>query len=229
MSEQLIPIEQGNTDVMKKVMSSGSAFLPRLQFMSSSAKLCKGGKFPINHFAIIQSEDAVDCGETIDVIVLASRPKALDTNVPVAYHDPQLDDDGNFGGDFKDVVDRASKKDSGCMWGPEFLMYVPSTEQYVTFFMGSITARGDAPFLQAHLGQAITLEGREIVHTKKDRVTGQQVTYEYWSPRGIECETVVTPPDLEAVRTETTKFQNPPAPESDVASDDEAEATDRVQ
>jgi hypothetical protein len=220
MSEQLVKIDIPEENALtKKLMGSGGKFLPRVQFMSSNSQKCKEGEFPVNNFALIDNNNHIDLGKKVDVILLGMRPKALDTQTPLTCYEPNLDEDGEFTGDFQDIVERSKVKDSGCMWGPEFLVYIPANKQFATFFMGTVTMRYEDPKLQSNLGNAMTL-GSKLIETK---------SYSYMSPVGMECSTVVEVPDADEMAKAMEQFNNPPKPESERADDAEAEATERVQ
>ena len=219
MSEQLVKLEASEETEMAKMMGSSGKFLPRLQFMTANSKLCKEGNFPINNFALVSGSDYTDLGKTVDVILLGSRPKALDINIPLSCYKPNLDDDGNFTGDFKEIAERADAKEAGNMWGPEFLLYLPGLKKYATFFMSTITMRYEAPKVQAQLGCAVTFEGNKIV-TKK---------HEYFSAVVTECDTILEPPEADEMNKVIFTFKNPPKQETERADDEESDATERDQ
>ena len=64
-------------EVFKEATQSGD-YLPRLQLMTSNSKICKDGQFTINHFAIVRDQNHQDVGESVDILVIAWRAKAIE-------------------------------------------------------------------------------------------------------------------------------------------------------
>ena len=176
-------------------------FLPRLQLMTSNAAKCKDNEFPINHYALVRGKDFQDLGESVDVLVVRWRPKALEIgdNV-IAVHDP---DDAEF----TRIMEKSSQQNSGCMYGPEFLLYIPAVEAWLTFFMGSKSARNEAGPMRTQLKKAATLKAQKI-STKK---------YTWYAPQVLPCSTPFELPDAADIAEQVAKFDNPP--KSDLETD----------
>jgi hypothetical protein len=217
-STDIIPADLGEGAVQKydesviDAISAGHKYLPRLQLMIANSGPCKKNKFPINHYALIRDQNMHDLGESIDVIVVAVRPKALDLSGDevVSVFDPKLDAKNNPTGEFARIQDKAAEKDSQCMFGPEYLMYISSIGQFATFFMGSKSARRESPNLKALLRQAATLKSK-LIQTKR---------YEYFSPAVLPCSTPLDPPNTDDLIEQVNKFNNPPEREVELVEDD---------
>lgn len=201
---------QESKELAFDAVSKSGDYLSRLQLMTSSSAKCKTGDFPINHYAIVRDQDFTDLGKTIDVIVLEMRPKALDMN----------SDDGllmvydHEDSEFKRIQKESDVKDSGCMFGPEFLVWLPSAGQFLTFFMGSKSARRESPQLNSKLGQAATLGSHQI----KTR------TYTWFAPLISSCSTPpANLPEQEDIDIEVEKFRNPPKNEVETVTDGEGQ------
>jgi len=210
-----------NTTDISKVVASQEYF-PRVQLMTSNAKACKSGDFPINNFALIASKDFTDLGKQVDVAVLDVRLKALDTSTdqPISIFEPALDDNDNPTGEFKRIMDDSRVKDSGCLFGPDFLIYIPEKKVYATFFMGTVSSRRESPKLQALVRQAATLMS-QFIDTGK---------YQYYSPKIEACQTELILPTKEEVMSKITQFQQEESTKlGEVASDEEQENTDRAR
>lgn len=225
MSESLIQVPQsgalaatGGNELMD-AMASGGGFLPRLQFLSGSSLKVKKKEFPADHFAFILGKNKYeDLGEEFDVLVLAMRPKALDTSDPdgiVTCYDPKLEGK-KFTGVFADIADRSGVKDSGCMYGPEYLLWVPAKKQFATMFFCNPSLRNESPNMQAKLGQAATV-GYQFIDTGK---------FEYNSPEVRDCTTVFDLPEQEEVNTQCEAFLNPKVEDNGVEKVDAEKATD---
>jgi hypothetical protein len=201
-------------DAFETTTKTGKYF-PRLQFMSSNSQPCKSGDFPINHYAIVRDKNFDDVGSSVDVIVLSWRPKAmsvLDDVIEVSF-DPDSDH-------FKELMEKSHIKDSGCMFGPEFLVYVTSANTFCTFFMGSKSMRRESPNMKALMRNTATLEAK-FIETKK---------YSWYSPIVKTCSTPLDPPEQQEMVEAITRFntlEDAPAEEEGVekvetASEDRA-------
>jgi len=169
------------------------AFLPRLQLMTSNSKLCKSGEFPINHYAFVQDQDHKDLGKNVDILVCAWRPKAMDLGGTVVSSYDETSET------FKQIQNKSNQKNSNCMWGYEFLVWIPSVEKFGSYFCGSKTARREAPHVKARMHNRATLGSHEI---KGDE-------YSWYGPTTSDCSTPFNMPGKEAFTAEVEKFENP--------------------
>lgn len=182
-----------------------SRFLPRIQLMTGRSGKCERGEFPVNHYALVAGSSFTDIGAEVDGLVLAWRPKALeiDDEIVTVYDkkDPE----------FERISDRAdNEKNSGCMWGYEYLMWVGSVRKFATFFCGTKSARREAPNLNSHMNKAVTLRSHYI-ETNKFSWQGIQV---------VSCSTPMPMPSVAALEAELEKFNNPPVETTERAEDD---------
>jgi len=192
--------------VFKETTKSGD-YLPRLQLMTSASDKCKSGEFPINHYALIRDQNYDDVGEAVDLLVVTWRPKALEIGDEViSVFDPESPE-------FKRIQEKSGEKDSGCMYGPEYLVYLPSAKVFATFFCGSKSARREAPTIQNKLGKPATLKAKKI-ETKK---------YTWYAPSCTACSTPFETPDIEDLKKAVEKFNNPPANTVEVVEEGEGE------
>jgi len=187
--------------VFDEIVGSGG-FLPRVQFMSAKADICSSGAFPINHFALVRGTTNIDLGEQLDVFVLSYRFKAFDISGDdmIISYDPASET-------FKDINKRSFAQNSGCMFGPEFLMYVPSQKTFVTFFMGSKSARIESQSIMALLKRDdatnwLTLLPKKIPSKKYAP---------WWIGTGRACQTEYPIPSPEECERVVDAFDNPPA------------------
>ena len=220
MSEETLPalanipsgeVQKFDDSIFNAVASSGD-WLPRLQLMIANSEQCKSGDFPINNFALINGNVLTDLGGEIDIVVIAFRPKALDISdgTVLSVFDPKLDDSGNPSGEFARIQEASNTPNSGCMFGPEFLVYVPKAEQFATFFMGSKSSRRESPKMKDRLKKAATLTSHKIETAK----------FTWYSPLIQPCSQALELPDPQAILTELEKFNSPPEQEIEKAKDD---------
>ena len=180
-------------DAFQSATQSGD-YLPRLQLMTANSDKCKGGDFPTNHYALVRDQNFQDLGPEVDVLIVTWRPKALEIGDELISVFDQTNPE------FKRIQDKSFEADSGCMFGPEFLVYIPSVQAFATFFMGSKSSRREAGSVKAKLQGAGTLKSKKV-STKR---------YTWYTPLITACSTPIDLPDQEELTAEVTKFNNPP-------------------
>jgi hypothetical protein len=177
-----------------KEASKAGDYLGRLQLMTGGTKEVKAEQFPANHFAHIKDKNLEDLGDSVDVVVVAWRPKALDMNDGVAE---VFDQESS---EFQRIEKQASVKDSNCMYGPEYLCWVPSINTFAVFYMGTASARRESPNMQARLEKGATL-GKQFIETKN---------FSWWAPKITPCNEDLSPlPDADLLKKWWEKFNNP--------------------
>lgn len=182
-----------------------STYLPRLQLMTSASAKVKDGDFPTNHYALVLDQDYTDLGKQVDVLILAWRPKAMDLGATiVTSFDPK--DPG-----FLDIQKRSSQPNSNCMWGYEYLTWVPAAKAFATYFLGSKTARREAKKMKARLGAAATLGSTKIDN-------GKNV---WFGPTTSDCSTPFDMPNRDETFKQIEEFNNPKAQGPELATDDD--------
>lgn len=197
-------------------MSSPGDYLPRLQLCGGTSLIVKECKIPVAHWASILKEDQfTDLGAEVDIIPLAWRAKAMEIGDDqiINLYDPGPKDNPNK--DFQAIQLKSDIRDSGCMFGPEFLVWIPKIKIYATYFMNNKTARRESPKVLAQIGKASTLKAHFIKTAK----------YSWHGPVCTPCSTPLVEPDMVEVKKQQDKFNNPP--KSEVVTVDAA--TDRVR
>ena len=196
-------VQQYSDEAFSAATKSGN-YLPRLQLMTSNSGPCKKGEFPINHYALIENQNHIDLGEQLDVLAITWRPKALEIAAQIiAVYDPEHKE-------FIRIQERSEIKDSKCMFGPEFLLYIPSVTRFATFFLGSKSGRREAPNLKSKLKNAVTIKSR-LAKNKE---------YEWQAPQFFDCSTPFELPGEEDLADEVKKFLLPPETEIERAEED---------
>jgi len=186
-------------------------WLPRLLLMTANSEKVKSAAFPMNHYALINGQNMRDIGTTVDILIIAWRAKAIEMGAEVIT----IFDTKNPA--FQRIQDRADEKDSGCMFGPEYLVYVPATKEFATFFMGSKSSRREAPGVKARMFKSGTLKS-QLVKTKK---------YQWQVPMCVPCSTAFEMPDSDEIKVQAEKFLNPPAQVIEKVDAADKAATDR--
>lgn len=190
-ADQVTALATQNDDTFKAMTADMQSFLPRIQLGGGQSEAVKEGKLPMAHWGLFQGESIIDLGAEVDVIVLAWQPKAMDTSSdpPVSvikYDDPK----------FVEIKEKSAVENSGCMWGFEFLVYIPKQEQFAAYFMASKTARREAPAVKALIGRTATLKIKFIKNAK----------YSWHGPQVTPCSTPYEVPTAEEMQDAAKKF-----------------------
>lgn len=177
---------------------SGSGFgqyLPRLQLCGASSNLCKEGKIPIARYAFVKSKDNfTDIGVAVNVRLYGLRVKAMKfmPDTILSYFDHTKEE-------FKAIQAVSLERDSGCLAGPEYLVWIPQYG-WCTLFLTSKSARNESPNIRPFLGKAATFTIHLAENKKKDK----------WHViRSGPCSVPIGEPDADEVQAMRHKFSNP--------------------
>ena len=194
-------------------LASGGKWLPRLQLFGGNSDAAKEGKIQMGSYGIVAGKDQLTAvGNEVDCLVLGWRPKAMSLGGEdiITSYNPQSDS-------FKGIAAKSEEQDSGCMFGPEFLLWLPTQKKYVTFFMSSKSSRREAPNLKG------ILEGQRDGHTpaatlKVTLIAGKK--YKWHNPVVTRCSTPFDfPTDLEELKSVVENFNNPSETEVEVVDE----------
>lgn len=179
-------------------LSKSADYLCRLQLCGSNSTLCKTDAIVKGNYAYIVSKDKfIDLGPSVDIYPIVWRPKALDMSddSPQAFYDPTS-------AEFKEVSARSNTKDSGCTYGPEYLVWIPSIKKFASLHFGSKTSRQDAPDLMKIVKErkAATLTWRKVGPNAKGQI---------WETITVgACSTPFDMPPIEDYNQAIQKFQD---------------------
>lgn len=191
---------------------SSANYFPRIQLMTSNTEAAKSGKVPVNSYVIVEGKDAyTQLGKEAVVLPLEWRPFALSTkdNPIVSSHDQKS-------ALFQQIQAKAGIKDSGAMFGPEFLCWVPSAGKFATLFFGSVSARKIAPIMTGLLRKPTQLSSKSV-STKTH--TWYAIDPTEYSP-GIDAPEM---PSREEYESAMEKFKNPPETKVEMANEPAAD------
>ena len=183
---------------------SGSTFLPRLTLCGGNSDLCKTGKVGMGNWAIVSGKDtAIDLGKSVLALVLSWRAKAVDMN------DPIVSSFDMKSASFKAIQAKSAVADSKCMFGPEFLLWVPG-HKFCTYHAASKTARNTAgSILQIMKDEKILALGSALIVGKKFSWHGATVT--------MSATPLPEYPDVEEANSQISLFSNPAESKIEVA------------
>ncbi len=144
--EQLPSTQIGSDEVFADLAKSAD-YIGRLQLFTKGKAINKKLVGPGNYGIPESDEEVIDLGDTIDIIPLARRPKAIDmtdSEAIIVNYDPETKE-------FKRIAAQSLEKESHCMYGPSFLVYERSTGRFLEFFCGNKSSRSEAKKLYAFL------------------------------------------------------------------------------
>ncbi len=209
MSNALVPVlaELGvskyGSDEDFNGLSSASGFLPRIMLMGANSSLVQQGKIQQGCYGLVRSKDQCeDLTREVPCLPLSWRAKAMeiaDGEVTSIFDrkNPEFDR----------ISLKSAEQDSGCMYGPEFLLWVPGAKCFATYYASSKTSRNEAPKLRDLIGQAALLKSH-LIKGKK---------FSWFGPLITVCSTPFEIPDNEDIIEQVNKFNNPVTTEKEKA------------
>jgi hypothetical protein len=190
-----------------------SPYLPRFQVCGSQSDPAKKGMVQLGNWGLVyDKERARDLGKEIDVAIFNLRPKALkipkDGGSPLSYFDKDTPE-------FQAVSKESAVQDSGCMFGLEFLVFIPTTEEFGTLYLGTQSARREAPALLNLMKMNPDGSPREgygpCLATCRTQLVQNARRQSWHVPKFFRCTSALSAmPDSEALKEENEKFNNPP-------------------
>lgn len=194
---QLPACQMGSDDVYDGI-AQNATFLSRLQLYTKGKAIDRSLIRP-GRYGIPESADEItDLGDSINVIVLARRPKAVDmsdSDCIITSFDPNS-------AEFKRIADKSLEKESNCMYGPSFLVIEQNNWQRpLEFFCGTKSTRAEAkkiyPFLPLSAEQ---IEARSLKDEKPHGPLAMTLTvrfvekgkYSWHVPVASKCTTPFT-------------------------------------
>jgi hypothetical protein len=157
-----------NDETFNSLVGAQNNYSSRLQLFSFNSGAVKDKKIEEGHFAIVNGQELTDLGEEVCVMPVGIRCKAMDLSgdkPSIAYNQ-----EGSL---FQDIQTRSKVKDSNCMVGVEFLVYVADKDVFTTFYLANATLLREAGNLKSNLGLPVKLKSRLI---KKERYSWHGIT-----------------------------------------------------
>jgi len=195
-------------------VAASTDYFKRLQLMGSNSEAVKEGKMAMGHYALVtDKENMKDLGNQVDVLVCGMRLKAMeitDEGDVINSYDPNEPD-------FVRIKELSGNPDSGCLCGLDFLLWLPSEQMFVTFFMASKSARREAPNLRAKIQD--NKPGAATLNVK----LASNKRYKWHVTVVKDCSTPFAMPEGQDIVDNVTKFQNPPKTESEAVTEDSPE------
>jgi len=206
-----IPVSEAALPSTEKKAKPQGKFLPRVQFVSTgSSKLVTEKKVGVGHWALVDGDVTTDLGESIDVIVLARVDKGVDFSgdeTVVAFKSQNEEDNAEYARIEAEVI--ADGYDSGCMYGPVFLLFLCDTEQFVECFLNNTSGRNEADNIDLFLPISVEAAKANDCEPRAPRLATLG-TKEVTSKRGKKSYTYNVPTTNEGPKS--IKLDNPPEP-----------------
>jgi len=212
MANELVPFKVNlpavTTDELETLdeVAKGADFLPRIQLVTKG-QYVDTGKIKPGHWGVPQpgGEEIEDLGEKIDIIPFCYRPKALDVSDKEAIISVYDVTDEEF------QRIKAAPKNTGCMWGPSFLVLERSTGKLYEMFFGNKSGRQEAgklkPFLPTEANNGMPSAATLGIRYKKTPEYGWHV------PVVTKCSEPFDPAKMKVndadILAEREKFLNP--------------------
>lgn len=187
--------------------------ISQLRLFTKGGAVNKGLVAPGNWGVDLGRDNIQQLGKKVDVVVLGWKPKTLDISDlddVIESNDPESDE-------FKRIQAESSVKDSGCMFGPAFLVYERTSGKFLEYFCNNESARQVAVSLSGFLYKPdepikpCTL-GNSLVEKKR---------YSWHAPNVTECSVPINF-DVQAARSALEAFYKPPK-KTEQASQEEVE------
>ena len=183
-------------------------YAARLQLVSKG-KLVDSGKVRPGSFAVVDGENVTDLGPSVDCIPLACLDKALDVSgeeVSVAF--------GKDNPEYQRIAEAAGQPDSGCMFGPVYLLFERTTGSFLELFFNNKSGRIVADRLGALLPiskAAAEAHGVEARAPQAANVSSKYIEkgrYAWFAPEITKAEGVSfdNPPSAEALTKAVVNF-----------------------
>jgi len=201
-----IPFSQAA--IAKPAASQDRDYAARLQLVSKGKMVDKGLARP-GSFAVVDGENVTDLGNSVDCIPLACLDKALDVSgeeVSVAF--------GKDNPEYQRIAAEALKPDSGCMFGPVYLLFERTTGSFLELFFNNKSGRVVADRLGALLPiskAAAEAHGVDARAPQAANVSSKYIEkgrYAWYAPEIAKAEGVSfdNPPSAEALTKAVVNF-----------------------
>lgn len=188
-------------------LAKNLGFLPSFKLFNAQAKACQQRKITAGNFGLVKSkDDIVDLGPQTDVIPITHRLKAVEKagDQYLSYY--QRSSEG-----FERAKAKAdADKNSGCMAGVEFLLWIPDHMTFALFYAFNTSNLAVADAIKALYLKATTFKSK-FVETKK---------FSWFAPEVLICSTELITPEQDLLNSTVKAFRSPK--EATVEVDDDA-------
>jgi hypothetical protein len=225
MSNQLsvfgqLPFSPAATSIAAPA-SEVPSFFPRIQLYTKGSAIDQGLIRP-GHYGIPDGEAVIDLGPAIDVVPLAVLEKALD----VSNRDKIVTVFGEDKPEFARIKADSEVADSGCMYGPVFLVLERTTGKFYELFANSKSSRRELEKLKNYLpvndtaAAQLGIEARNAAPANLSAKFVKKPRYSWHAPVACPSNASFTKiPDLKVVIESIQQFLDQANPKTAESSD----------
>jgi hypothetical protein len=142
----------------------------------------------------------VDLGESLDILVIDWRPKAMHIDKATNRIQTEFDRESEA---FKEIQEAAKAHAQGNFWGFEFLIYLGDYGEFANLYCNN-------PTLQNVARSELIHYMRKTATLKSLLIKKESTNFQWFSFNVSQCSAPFQIPlDLEALKTKHQKFQNP--------------------
>lgn len=161
-AEGTVAVPVGRPDWMDEVAKSKEWLGYIEQAAVNNKQVVKGIKASGHFYHCIRKDEQIDLGKEFDALVCGSRPKAIDfRNMEKILSYYNVKDEG-----FQKVKDLSGTKDSGCMFGPAFLLWIPKANVFSEYLYANISAKNQAGITQDLMDKWVTYKHKAADNAK---------------------------------------------------------------
>jgi hypothetical protein len=198
-----LPAPVAGDDVFNS-MAKSTGF-KRIQLFGSNSLEVKKGDIPCGVFAVVDGSEKTVLGKSFDCLVLDWRPKAIRIEPVMEFSYDTTSDT------FKAIQAESTVKDSKCMCGIEFLLWIPK-EGFIPYYLSNKSSMYEAKPLRALIGKAATI--------KTILIEGKE--FSWHAPKVASCSVPMAElPTAEDIDAEKANFRTPQATMAAMASEAE--------
>jgi hypothetical protein len=201
----------GSDDIYNELAKSAD-WLGRLQLYTKGKAINKGLIRPGHYGVPDGDDDIIDLGDSIDILPLARRPKAIDMSdkdAIITCYNPESEE-------FRRIVKQSSEPESHCMFGPSFLVIERSTGRFLEYYCGTKSARQESkklfPYLPLTAADIAASEDKDrqphgpLPATLKVKLAEAR-SFSWHVPQVVKCSTPFAQiPAFEVIKAEVAKF-----------------------
>lgn len=211
----LVPATTIDADELAEVRkeAESASGLAYFRMYGSNSKEVKGKKIPGGNYGFaVGKSDPIDLTAEVDIIICATRLRAVDTKGSKSFYNRKSDG-------YQDVKKRSSTKDSGCMHGPEILIWIGVLGKFATWHLNSPTLRNISDDILDALTKAVTVGWR--------LAEGNGFTWDASTVTPCPDWGHPLPPEDEFTAT-VKKFKSPKgADDAEIVADSDSDSDDR--
>lgn len=213
-------ITSGPTNTDAKALSTivGAGFMPYIILASGSSNVCKEGKVPVGVYALMKGKEPVNLGKSFIAWFIHWRPRAMRMDKAAGNHSYyQIENP-----EFQKIVATANSgvKLSGCMYGPEILVWLFEQNMFATMFWSNPTMRNEYANLAPMQGEVVTFSADLIVTPD----------YKWHGPKVALCQSPpANMPDRDDFKITLDRFNNPPVTEIEKVEEPSSNSNERPQ